>query len=131
METDLDLIVSRVDSIPVLSLSGDVDEFTCAKLRDKIRSLMDAGEFRLVIGVSGVNYIDSSGLGTLVGGLRRVAEHDGGLAISGTNPQIERVLSITGLNKILPVFEDDDSAVQSLKKKKPRRQKNNSDSAGK
>lgn len=131
METDLDLIVSRVDSIPVLSLSGDVDEFTCTKLRDKIRSLMDAGEFRLVIGVSGVNYIDSSGLGTLVGGLRRVAEHDGGLAISGMNPQIERVLSITGLNKILPVFEDDDSAVKSLKKKKSRRQKNNSHNAGK
>ena len=121
METDLDLIVNRVHSIQVLKLTGDVDEFTCAKLRDTIRGLMDAGEFRLVIGVSGVNYIDSSGLGTLVGGLRRVAEHNGGLAISGANPQIERVLSITGLDKILPVFEDDDSAVRSLKRKKPRR----------
>lgn len=117
METDLDLTVRRVDSIPVLNLSGDVDEFTCAKLRDTIHNLLDAGEFNLVIGVSGVNYIDSSGLGTLVGGLRSVAEHEGGLAISGSNPQIQRVLSITGLNKIFPLYEDDRSAVESLKSK--------------
>jgi anti-sigma B factor antagonist len=123
METDLDLKVRRVDSIPVLNLSGDVDEFTCAKLRETIHSLLDAGEFNLVIGVSGVNYIDSSGLGTLVGGLRLVAEHEGGLAISGTNPQIERVLSITGLNKILPLFEDDRAAVESLKKPRPKKKK--------
>jgi anti-anti-sigma factor len=123
MDTDLDLTVRRVDSVPVLNLSGDVDEFTCAKLRDSIRNLLDEGEFNLVIGVSGVNYIDSSGLGTLVGGLRSVAEHEGGLAISGANPQIERVLSITGLNKILPLFEDDRAAVQSLKKPKSSRKK--------
>ena len=120
METDLNLQVHKVDSIPVVKLSGDVDEFTCSKLREKIGTLLDEGEFRIVIGVEGVNYIDSSGLGTLVGGLRRVAEHDGGLAISGANQQIQKVLAITGLNKIFPVFDDDHAAVRSLKRKRAR-----------
>lgn len=120
METDLNLQVHKVDSIPVLKLSGDVDEFTCSKLREKLRTLLDEGEFSIVIGVEGVNYIDSSGLGTLVGGLRRLAEHDGGMAISGANQQIQRVLAITGLNKIFAVYDDDGAAIRSLKRKRPR-----------
>jgi len=115
MEADLDMRIRKVDDIPVVDLAGDVDAFTCLKLREAIVDLVNEGESNVVIGMSNVNYIDSSGLGTLVGGLRRVSEKKGGLAISGAPPQIKRVLSITGLNKVFRLFEDEVMAVRSLK----------------
>ncbi len=115
MNADLDLRIHRTSDIPVLDLFGDVDEFTCAKLRDALRSLLSEGESRVVVNLTRVNYIDSAGLGTLVGGLRRVLEADGGLALSGPNPQIEKILSLTGLDQILQLFKNEDGAVESLK----------------
>lgn len=114
MDADLDLRVSRANDIPVLALSGDVDEFTCARLREALRDLLSEGESRVVVDLARVKYIDSAGLGTLVGGLRRIMEADGGLALSGPNPQVERILSLTGLDRIFQLFEDEDHAVQSL-----------------
>ena len=115
MEVDLDLKIHKVDDVPVVDLAGDIDAYTCLKLREAIVDLINSGESRVVIGMSKVNYIDSSGLGTLVGGLRRVSEKKGGLAISGATPQIKKVLNITGLNKVFKLFDDEAKAVRSLK----------------
>lgn len=115
MDTDLNLEINRTADIPVLGVTGDVDEFTCAKLRDALRSLITEGEFRIVVNVSGVKFMDSSGLGTLVGGLRRMIERNGGLALSGSNSQVERILTVTGLDRILKLHKDDYSAACSLR----------------
>lgn len=114
METDLNLESRRSGRIPIIDLSGDLDAYTCSKLREAILDLLEKGESRIVIGMDGVNYIDSSGLGTLVGGLRRVVERNGGLAISGPNPQIRKVFSITGLCKVFALFDNEAQAVRSL-----------------
>jgi anti-sigma B factor antagonist len=114
MEADLDLKIYRAGNVPVVDLAGDLDTYTCSRLREAILDLIENGESRIVIGMSKVNYIDSSGLGTLVGGLRRVGELNGGLAISGASEQIKKVFSITGLNKVFRLFDDDASAARSL-----------------
>ena len=115
MEADLEMKIRKVDNVPVVDLAGDVDAFTCLKLREAIVDLVNEGESKVVIGMSNVKYIDSSGLGTLVGGLRRVSEKKGGLAISGATPQIKKVMNITGLNKVFQLFEDEAMAIRSLK----------------
>jgi len=114
MEMDLDVKVSKLGNIPILDLAGDLDSYTCARLRDAILDLISKGEFRIVISLANVDYIDTVGLGTLVGGLRRVNEKNGGLALSGANPRILRVLSITGLNQVFSLFDDPGEAVRSL-----------------
>lgn len=118
MDADLDVRVHRTENVPVVSLSGDVDSYTCDKLRETIIELLSQGDSRVVISMGRVNYIDSAGLGTLVGGLRRVHERDGGLAISNASPQIRRVLSITGLSKVFDVYETDVEAARSLQRDK-------------
>ena len=115
MEADLNVDVRRDKDVPVLDLSGDVDSYTCAKLRRAIIDLLRNGDSRVVISMANVRYIDSSGLGTLVGGLSRVREKNGDLAISGANPQVSKVLSITGLSKVFNVFEDHAEAARSLR----------------
>lgn len=115
IETDLTISIERLETIPVLNLSGDVDAYTVRKLQRAIAELMAGGEIRMVINLAGVHYMDSSGLGTLIGGLRRIREQDGNLAISGPNPHLNNVLSITGLNRVLPLHADNASAVTYLK----------------
>ena len=114
MDADLDVKIRRMGDIPVVDLTGDIDGYTCIKLRDAIIELLEAGDRKVVISMAKVSYIDSSGLGTLVGGLRRINEHDGGLALSGAGPQIRKVLSITGLSKVFSVFNDETEAIRSL-----------------
>lgn len=115
METDLVINILRIESVPVLILSGDVDAYTARKLQQAIADLVANGESKIVISLAGVHYIDSSGLGTLIGGLRRIKEHNGNLAISGPNPHLRNVLNITGLGRVLPLHTDDMSAVTYLK----------------
>lgn len=109
----IDLVVrSRTEGDhAVLDVEGEVDMFTAPKLREKIVQLVDEGRYRIVVNLEGVTFMDSTGLGTLVGGLKRVKEHDGVLALVCTNRPVLRVLGITGLNNVFPVHDSVDQAV--------------------
>ena len=61
-----------------------------------------------------VRYIDSTGLGVLIGGLKRVREHGGSVNLVCTNPQIKKIFDITGLVKIFGIFENEDAAMKAL-----------------
>ena len=65
--------------------------------------MMDEGHYRLVVDLEGVEFMDSTGLGVLVSCLKRAKEHGGDLSLVCTSPQILRVLSITGLDKVFEV----------------------------
>lgn len=112
---DLDVRIHRNKDIPVVDLYGDIDSHTCSKLGMAIANLITKGDLQLIIDLTGVNYIDSSGLGTLVGGLRRVNEQNGHLAISNANPQIRRIIDITGLSKVFSLYDNESEAVNGLR----------------
>ena len=78
------------------------------------RKLIDRGVYFLVINLEKVRYIDSTGLGVLIGGLKRVREHGGSVNLVCTNPQIKKIFDITGLVKIFGIFESEDAAMKAL-----------------
>ncbi len=104
-----DLVISlrNVEGTPVLDLNGEVDSYNSPKLREKMVNLIDDGQSNLVINLSGVDYIDSTGLGTLVGGLKRASEKGGAIQIICPNEQIYKVFSITGLVKVFKIFDNE------------------------
>lgn len=110
----IDLAVrSRIEgSWAVVDVEGEVDVFTAPKLREQIVELIEGGAHRLIVNLEGVSFMDSTGLGTLVGSLKRIKEHDGVLALVCTNRSVLRVLSITGLDKVFPVHETLEQALQ-------------------
>ena len=87
----------------ILDVVGEVDVFTAPKLREQIVQLSDQGHNQVVANLEGVTFLESTGLGVLVGGLKRLKEHDGTLALVCTNRPVLRVLSITGLDSVFPV----------------------------
>ena len=110
MMADLVIETRMVQEIPVLDLKGEVDSYNSPRLREQMVSLIDAGSVNLVINLAGVDYIDSTGLGTLVGGLKRASEKGGVIRIICPNEQIHKVFNITGLVKVFPIFQTEAEA---------------------
>lgn len=102
------------DGLGVVALSGEVDIFTAPRFKACMVELLDTGVDRLVIDLSGVTFIDSTALGVLIGGVRRVHNAGGAMALVVTNRAVERVLSITGLDRVFTIHATREAALESL-----------------
>jgi anti-sigma B factor antagonist len=98
----------------VVELTGEIDVYTSPKVKDAIAELIDSGHYNLVINLEKVRYIDSTGLGVLIGGLKRVREHGGSVSLVCTNPQIRKIFDITGLVKIFGIFDSEAAATKAM-----------------
>ncbi|MBC5805282.1 MAG: anti-sigma B factor antagonist [Candidatus Eremiobacter antarcticus] len=101
-------------NISIVDLNGEIDVYTSPKVKETIMELIDAGHYALVINLEKVRYIDSTGLGVLIGGLKRVREHSGAVNLVCTNPQIKKIFDITGLVKIFGIYETEEAACGNL-----------------
>jgi anti-sigma B factor antagonist len=108
---DLRLDVSEQGDWSVLAVGGEVDVATAPRLREQLIALVNDQRYRLIVDLSGVDFIDSTGLGVLIGALKRVRGHDGDLHLVCSDPRIVRVFEITGLDQIFRIHETLDAAV--------------------
>jgi anti-sigma B factor antagonist len=108
---DLRLDISERDGWAVLAVGGEVDVATAPRLRERLIELVNDGQHRIVVDLSAVEFLDSTGLGVLVGALKRVRTHDGDLALVCTESRVLKVFEITGLNKVFAMFASVDEAV--------------------
>lgn len=108
---DLGLDVVERNGSAVLAVRGEVDVYTAPQLREKLIELVDQGRRKIVVDLEGVEFLDSTGLGVLVGGLKRVRSHDGDLVLVCTQRRILKVLEITGLTKVFGIHDSVDAAV--------------------
>ncbi|MBV9382566.1 MAG: STAS domain-containing protein [Streptosporangiaceae bacterium] len=95
----------------VVEVSGEIDVYTAPRLREKLISLADAGSYHLIVDMERVEFLDSTGLGVLVGGLKRVRAYDGGIDLVCTQGRILKIFRITGLSKVFDIFDTVDEAV--------------------
>ena len=96
--------IGPVGDLAVLQVTGEVDLYSAPMLRERIRELAAGGAVHLIADLSEVDFLDSTGLGVLVGGLKRVREDGGSLALAVRTPRILRVFQITGLTKAFAVW---------------------------
>ncbi|HZD66261.1 MAG TPA: STAS domain-containing protein [Acidimicrobiales bacterium] len=102
---DLSLDVTERDGYTVLAVQGEVDVYTAPRLRERLVELVSQGARRIVVDLEGVEFLDSTGLGVLVGGLKRLRSHDGDLTLVCTQPRILKVFEITGLTKVFSIHD--------------------------
>ena len=108
---ELGLDVEEKDGATILAVRGEVDVYTAPRLREKLVELVSQGKYRIIVNLEGVDFLDSTGLGVLVGGLKRLRSHDGDLTLVCTQPRILKVFEITGLTKVFAIHETVDEAV--------------------
>lgn len=89
-----------------LEVSGDLDVRTAPALRDRLVGLVAASQSDLVVDVSRLSFIDSTGIGVLIGGLKRCRAQQGDLRLRATNEEILAVFRVTGLDELFVIIED-------------------------
>lgn len=108
----LNMRMSHADGCAVAWLGGELDVAEAAESRAFLLTALDDGRGRLVVEVTGLTFIDASGLGVLVLVARKAAQDDGGwLRLVGASLLLRRILSIARLSAFLPVYDTVHAAV--------------------
>ena len=97
----------------VLEVGGEIDVYTAPKLREQFAQLVEDGRYGIVVDLEKVAFLDSTGLGVLVGGLPQVRSHDGWLRLVCTQERILKIFRITGLDKVFPIHDSVAAALAS------------------
>ena len=112
---DLKLGHHAQDGIEVIDVQGEIDMYTAPRLRELLIDLVSRGSYQLVVNLDTVGFLDSTGLGVLVGGLKRVRAHDGSLDLVCTQQRILKILKITGLTEVFGIYETVHQAIAAAK----------------
>ncbi|PUA82827.1 STAS domain-containing protein [Nocardioides currus] len=110
---DLTLATREEDGRAIVAVGGEIDVYTAPKLRDQITELVGAGSYNIVIDLEAVEFLDSTGLGVLVGGLKKVRAHDGSLELVCSQERLLKIFRITGLAKVFVIHDSLDPSVAS------------------
>lgn len=99
----LEIHIEETENYTLCRPSGELDAYTVGSFREALSKL--AGERHVLIDLSDVPFMDSAGLGALIGGIRRAREADGAVAVACSRPALTRLLHTTGFDRIVPVTE--------------------------
>jgi anti-sigma B factor antagonist len=110
---DLSLSTRTEGDRTIVSVGGEIDVYTAPKLREQLIDLVAAGNYHLVVDMEHVDFLDSTGLGVLVGGLKRVRAHDGSLELVCSQDRILKIFRITGLTKVFAIHSSVEEATAS------------------
>jgi anti-sigma B factor antagonist len=103
----------QVDSVTVISLKGSIDAMTAPKITEFIQGRVSKGDIRLVADFGGVDYTSSAGLRVLLGAIKDTRAQGGDLRLAGVQPDVLKVLNLSGFTNILKLFDTADAAVAS------------------
>jgi anti-sigma B factor antagonist len=108
---DLSIHVHVHGGMNVFELTGSLDIATSPTVRAALVEASERGDHKLIVDLTKVDFLDSTGLGALIGAQRRAKEFDGDVRLVAKEGQILRLLRITGLMKIFSVYSTLDDAV--------------------
>ncbi|HCW01170.1 MAG TPA: hypothetical protein DGK99_07160 [Acidimicrobiaceae bacterium] len=108
----LEITVERHDGYVLCRPAGELDAYTVAQFRESLTDL--SVEAFILVDLSDVPFMDSAGLGALIGGIRRARENDGDVAVACNRPALIRLLHTTGFDRIVPVRETVEEAALAL-----------------
>jgi anti-sigma B factor antagonist len=110
----VDITLSNDGPVTVLAIHGSVDSLTADQLTQSFHTQVQSGRVRLVADFSSVSYTSSAGLRSLLGAVKDSRQKGGDLRIAAVQPQVQRVLSLSGFTSIIRVFDDVPAAVGSF-----------------
>ena len=113
---DLKLGHYSKDGIEVIDAGGEIDIYTAPRLRELLIDLVSTDSYQLIVNMERVEFLDSTGLGVLVGGLKRVRAHDGSLDLVCTQERLLKIFRTTGLTKVFGIHETVDQAIAAKKR---------------
>ena len=102
------------DSSYVISLAGEVDLYTAPEFKQQLLEVINQWAKEVIVDFSNTTFIDSTTLGVLVGGVKRLRTNDGQLALVSSDRNITKIFEITGLDRVFTIYGGRDEAVAGL-----------------
>jgi len=110
----MEIVEEKLQNVWVLKPVGRIDASCSDQIKDKVLSLIDASQTSLLIDLGEVDFIDSSGLGTLVSSLNSIKKAGGKLKICDIQENPKQVFEMTRLDRVFEVFDGQDEALDSF-----------------
>jgi anti-sigma B factor antagonist len=101
----------RQGGVAVARVTGRLDFAAAPNARDQFANAVAGGQNKLVVDLSKVEFVDSAGLGTLIGGMRRARQAGGDLRIANPTDQVTMLLSLTSLDQVLKIHPTIEEAI--------------------
>ncbi|GBF50258.1 anti-sigma factor antagonist [Leptospira ryugenii] len=103
-----------VDTIPVVSIEGEVDLYNAKELKDLLDQKIKGQQYEIVINLEKVPFMDSSGIGTLVTAMYKLKKYHGNLKVCNVHGSVAKVFKLTGMESHLQVLDSEQDAIKSL-----------------
>ncbi len=103
----------------LIELGGEIDLYTAPEFKERMTEIIDEGKTRVVVDLTQATFIDSTTLGVLVGGVKRLRPAGGSLALVSTDENITKIFEITGLDRVFPIHASRDEALAEVGKAEP------------
>ena len=102
------------DDAYVISLAGEVDLYTAPEFKQQLLEVIAQGASNVIVDFSNTTFIDSTTLGVLVGGVKRLRTNDGQLTLVCSDRNITKIFEITGLDRVFTIYPNRDEAVAKI-----------------
>jgi anti-sigma B factor antagonist len=99
----------------VIELGGEIDLYTAPEFKERMVQVIEDGKKQVIVDLSKATFIDSTTLGVLVGGVKRLRPAGGTLALVCSDQNIVKIFEITGLDRVFPIYDTRDEALSSVK----------------
>src|SRR5919205_1456406 len=102
------------DDAYVIALAGEVDLYTAPEFKQQLLDVIAQGGREVVVDFTDTTFIDSTTLGVLVGGVKRLRSQDGRLSLVSSDRNITKIFEITGLDRVFTIYPSRDEAVSNV-----------------
>jgi anti-sigma B factor antagonist len=106
--------IRQSDNVSLVDVKGRITSFEAQAFRDAIHGLLNRGHKNIILNLTGLEYLDSSGIGELVRNYLSVVKKGGAMKVVGLAPKVEEILKVTQLYQVFPEFPDEESALESF-----------------
>jgi anti-anti-sigma factor len=113
MAPGLRVTTAEKEDIAVLSVDGYIDAATVSEFEASIQDVLNREQFHIILNCSGLSYINSSGLGVLMGSIDTIETNQGFLYLCNMNPTVYKIFDTLGFTQLFPVFEQEQEAILS------------------
>jgi anti-sigma B factor antagonist len=98
----------------LIALEGEADLYTAPELKRELQDVIDQGADSVIVDLTETTFIDSTTLGVLIGGVKRLRPKGGSVSLICTDPNIRKIFEITLLDRVFPIYETRSEAMQQL-----------------
>lgn len=106
----------HIDRLLIVKIDGDIDHHSCEEIRSKIdKEIALHNPKAILFDMENVGFMDSSGIGVLIGRYKLIANNGGKAAMTNLRPQVKRLSEICGLQKIIKVYPNKKQAIAGIK----------------